>query len=236
MTSDEGDGGGADPSLSDPSHAEPRASHGFDRGSGPAHLDLCRTLPAEEVEQQLARRSGEARSRYPTPCPNDLGRPRPLQLETRAAQPPREEPGRATDVAPQGLVHRVLVRSRSTTVGSAYVLVVDEELVEVGHPAHPSDAEEAWRWSRPERRNEPGKVPQRERSSSSFGEAAPRPGEDKARAGEVVALAKDEVRGKVAGRPRLEESRRLGAELFEQVAELGSLDGVEEQTGHGAAV
>src|SRR6516225_3651500 len=123
-------------------HAEPRASHGFDRRGRPAHLDMCRVLPAEEVEQQLAWRSGDAGSRFPPPCPEGLSGPRPLKLKPRAAQSPREEPGRATDVAPKGLVHCLLVRSRTTTVGPAYVLVVDVELIEACEPAHPSDAEE----------------------------------------------------------------------------------------------
>jgi hypothetical protein len=54
--------------------------------------------------------------------------------------------------------------------------VVDEELIEARQPAHPSDAEEARRRSRSDRRNEPCEVPQRERSSSSFSQAAPRTG------------------------------------------------------------
>src|SRR5260221_5933877 len=193
---------------------------------------MCRALPTEEVEQQLAWRSGDTGSRFSPPCSNGLSGPRPLKLETCAAQSSREEPGRAADVAPKGLVHCVLVRSRTTTVGSAYVLVVDEELVEAPEPAHPSDAEEAWRGARSDRRNEPCEVPQRKRSSSSFRQAAPRTGQDKPGASEVVALAQDEVRGEVAGRPRREEGRCLGTELVEQVAELCSLDGVEERIGH----
>jgi len=122
------------------------------------------------------------------------------------------------------------------TVGPAYVLVVDEELVEAREPAHPSDTEEAWRRSRPERRDEPGEVPERERFSSLFGEAGPRAGKDKPRAGEMVVLALDEVRREIAGRPRHEESRCLGTEIVEQVAEPRSLDGVEERTGHTARV
>ena len=164
--------------LSQLLHAEPRASHRFDRRGRPAHLDMCRALPPEEVEQQLARRSGDKGGRFAPPCSNGLSGPRPLKLKSCTAQSPCEEPGRATDVAPQGLVHRMLVRSRTTTVGSAYVLVVDEELVEAREPAHPSDPEEAWRRSRSDRRDEPGEVPQRERSSTPFRKAAPRTGQD----------------------------------------------------------
>ena len=129
----------------------------------------------------------------------------------------------------------MLVGSGAAAVGSAHVLVVDEELVEVGDPAHPSDAEEAWRRSRSERRAEPGKVPQRERSPSSFSQTAPPTGQDKPRPGEVVALAEDQVRGEIAGRPRLQQRRCLGTELVEQVAELCSLHGVKE-LGHIAGV
>ena len=123
---------------------------------------------AEEVEQQLAWRSGDAGRGFPSPCSDGLSGPCPVKLETCAAQSPREEPGRASDVAPKGLIHCVLVGSRTMTVGSAYVLVVDEELVEVREPAHPSDAEEAWRWSRSDRCDEPCEVPHRERSSATI--------------------------------------------------------------------
>jgi hypothetical protein len=69
----------------------------------------------------------------------------------------------------------------------------------------------------------------------SFRQAAPRTGQDKPGAGEVVALAEDQVRGEIAGRPRLKERRCLGTELVEQVAELCSLDGVKE-LGHTGGV
>ena len=111
-------------------HAESCASHGFDRPVRSAHLDMCCALPAEEVEQQLAWRSGDAGSRFPSPCPDGLSGPCPLKLESCAVQSPREEPAPSADVAPQGLVQGMLVGSGAATVGSAYVLVVDEELIE----------------------------------------------------------------------------------------------------------
>jgi hypothetical protein len=39
-------------------HAEPRASHGFDRCIRPAYLDMCRALPAEEVEHRVEEQIG----------------------------------------------------------------------------------------------------------------------------------------------------------------------------------
>jgi hypothetical protein len=52
----------------------------------------------------------------------------------------------------------------------------------------------------------------------------------------VVALAQDQVRGQIADRPRHQESRCLGTEFAQQVGELCSLCGIEERTGHTAAV
>ena len=171
---------------------------------------------------------------FSSACPNGPCGRRPPELEPGTAQSSCEEPGRLADVAPQRLVQRDLVGSQTTTVGSADVLVVDEELVEVREPAYPSDAEEAGRRSRSDRRDKPGEIPHRERPASSFGQPTPRAGQDESGSGQAVVLADDEVRGEIAGRPRLEEGWCLGTELVEQVAEPRSLDGVEGHTGHGA--
>ena len=213
-------------------HAEPRASHRFDRRGRPVDLDLHHSLPAEEVEQQLPWEPGDMGRGVPAACSDGLRGPRPPELESRPAQSPCQEPGRTPDVAPKGLIHRMIVRSRTTTVGSANVLVMDEELVEVSEPAHPPDPEDAWRRSRSDRRDEPGEVLHCERPSSPFSKAAPRTGQDQPGSSERVVLAKDEVRGQIARRPRLKQSGCFGTQLLEQVAQLCSLDGVEEHTGH----
>jgi len=216
--------------------AESRVPDGFDRGVRPAHLDLRRVLAAEQVEQQLARRSGDARGRFPPPGPDGASGPGPLKLDTRTAQPPREVPGSAADVVPQRLVHALLAGPGITAVGSADVLMVDVELVEAREPTHPSDAEETSRRPGPERGDKPGEVPARERSLPPFGEAAPRAGQDEPWAGQTVALAQDEMRGDIAGRPRREQSRRVRTELVQQVTEPCPLGGVEVRTGHTAGV
>jgi hypothetical protein len=51
----------------------------------------------------------------------------------------------------------------------------------------------------------------------------------------VVVFAQDQVRGDIAGRPRLQQRRRLRTEFVEQVAELCPLDVVKE-LGHVAGV
>ena len=60
------------------SHAESRVPHGFDHSGGTGHLDMGRVLPAEEIEQQLARGPGDARGGFSPPCPDGLAASRPL--------------------------------------------------------------------------------------------------------------------------------------------------------------
>jgi hypothetical protein len=55
----------------------------------------------------------------------------------------------------------------------------------------------------------------------------PRTRKDEARRGEVVVLSQHEVSREVAGGPRLEDCRRVGAEFDEEIAELLTLGCVE---------
>src|SRR5437016_8044827 len=121
------------------SHAEPHSMDGLDGVSGAADFDVGRALTPKEVEQQLARHSREARSRLSSTRAQDLGRPQPLELEPDAAQSPCEEPRRYADIAPQRLVQCSGVVPWIQAVGSADILMVNEELVEVRDAAHPSD-------------------------------------------------------------------------------------------------
>src|SRR5664279_1766603 len=146
---------------------------GFDGGGGPTDLNVCRVLTTEEIEQQLARKSDDTNLGSPVPGSDDMVRPRPLELEPSAAEPPREEPACAADIAPQSRILRGRVRPRTITVGSAHILMVDEELVEGGKAPHPTDSEETSRRSRTKRCNQPGKLPTGERPSTSFGESGP---------------------------------------------------------------
>ncbi len=110
--------------------------------------------------------------------------------------------------------------------------MVNEELVEVGSAAHPSDPEEAWRRSGADRVNEPGKVSACQGSCSPFGEAAPPTGQDKPGACQAIEIAQDQVRGEVTRRPRREQGGCVRAELSQQVAQLCSLSGIEELPAH----
>jgi len=134
------------------------------------------------------------------------------------------------------LVQHAVVGPRSTTVGSTGVLVVDEEFVETRKSAHPPDAEEARRWWRSDRRNEPGVVPERESCLSAFGQATPRAGQDESRPGERVVLPEGKVRREIACRPRIEQGWCVRSELVQRVAELRPFDAVDEHLGHIAGV
>lgn len=104
---------------------------------------------------------------------------------------------------------------------------MDEELVQVREPTYPSDPEET-RWRpRSNDRDELREPLLLQYDPPPFGEAAPRAGKDEPRCSEVVVLAEDEVRREVVRRPRLEKRRSLRAEFVEEIAELGSLDGVD---------
>src|SRR4051812_41818475 len=96
-----------------------RAPYGFHRGSRPTHFDPGRPLPPEKVEQQFTRRPGDTGRGLTPPCPNGPSGPRPLDLKTGAAQPPGQKPRRPADIAPQSLIHRLLIRSGTTAVSSA---------------------------------------------------------------------------------------------------------------------
>ncbi len=67
------------------SHAEPPASDGVDGVGGSAEFDVRHTLTTEEIEQQLARKSGDANGRVPSPGHYGMGRPCPSELEPRVA-------------------------------------------------------------------------------------------------------------------------------------------------------
>jgi len=60
----------------------------------------------------------------------------------------------------------------------------------------------------------------------------PPPGQHQAGCRESVVLTEDEVGREVARRPRFEQGRRVGTELDEEVAQLVSLECVEQHLGH----
>ena len=67
-------------------------------------------------------------------------------------------PATAANVSPQGGIHRRGEAAGSLAIGSANILVMNEELVEVRYGTHPSDAEESDRRAGPYPPDEPRKV------------------------------------------------------------------------------
>src|SRR5690349_13909325 len=199
-----------------PLHAEPRAFDSLDRVSAPDDLDLRGTTAAEEVQQKLTRQPHKTGGGIAAPDPNHLSGSDPLDLESGAAKSSGEEPRHEPDISPQRRLHLTRVRTRVKTVGSAHVFVVNKEFVEVGKSPHPGEAEEAGGWPRPDRRYQLGVVAARERFSSPLGEAAPSTGDDEPGCRDGVMLAKHQMGHQIAGGPRREESRRIGAEFIKQ--------------------
>jgi len=97
------------------------------------------------MDEQLAWGRDDAGSWLAAPGSNDARGPGPLNFKSGPSQSAREEPGPTDNVCPQRLVHRGVKCARAATVGSAHVLVVDEELVEVRKAAQPTELEDTWR-------------------------------------------------------------------------------------------
>lgn len=189
--------------LGRPLHAELCASHGFDRRLRSAHLDMRCALSAEEVEQQFAWRSGDAGSGFPSPCSNGLSGPRPRKLESCAVQSPREEPGRPTDAAPKGLAHFLLVGSGAATVALRTSSWWTKNSLRLGsRRTHPM-------------RKKPGGGPDRIVALSQVKSLSPSallrrsakrphpPGRTSPGPAMESRSRRTQVRGKIAGRPRL---------------------------------
>src|SRR5204863_6436976 len=77
----------------------------------------------------------------------------PVNLEPGGVEPPSQVAA-AANVSPQGSIHCRLEVTGPTPVRSAYVLVVNEELVQIREGADPSNAEEPDRRAGPDPRDE----------------------------------------------------------------------------------
>ena len=73
-------------------------------------------------------------------------------------QPPTQIAAAAANVSPQGSIHRRREATRPLAIGSANVLVMNKELVEIRQGADPSDAEEPDGRAGPDPRDEPREV------------------------------------------------------------------------------
>ena len=141
----------ANPPSSSSAHMPNDVSRdGGNRGGLACDLDLGYGLSSEEIQQEFAGRSDEPSRRLASPGSHSLACPGPLELESHAAEAPSKKPRCASDVAPQGCIEIRHVAPRPPAVRPAHVLVMHEELVEVGKSPDPTDAEEARRRPRPD--------------------------------------------------------------------------------------
>src|SRR5262249_48862722 len=136
----------------------------------------------------------------------------PCEFEPRAAQPPREEPARADDVAEQRDILCGRVDARPQAVCSPHIFVMDEKLVEVRESTYRPESEEAGRRAGSNHGDECVEVALFHRGPPPFSEPPPRAGNHQPRSGEVVVFAEDEMCGEVTRRPRAEERRRVRAQ------------------------
>ena len=155
--------------------------------------------PAGRTSRAGARLGGPAMRAWALPCPDGPSGPRP------GSSRPAPRSRRARN---QGA--RLTLRHRASSMACSFVGDHGRRLggrPRGGRRTHSGSAAGApsrcgtgrWR-SRPERRDEPGENPQRQRRSSLPGGPTHRAGPARGRPG--AALAQDEVRGHIAGRPR----------------------------------
>src|SRR5262245_37557604 len=125
----------------------------------PGGIDLRRSLAPEQVEEKFAGRTAEPSRGFAVANCVPLVGSRPFDLEPDPAQPATQVATTSADVSPESRLQcgREGVAGASV-VRSAHVLVVHEELVQVREGAHPSDAEEPGRWTRPDPLDEPPEV------------------------------------------------------------------------------
>ena len=214
------------------SHAEVRAVNSCHRFVVPADFYLGSSSPTEQVEEQFTRCGAQSRGRMAPPHSESLAGSCSLDFQAGAAQASAQEAATSANVAPQGGLQIVREGTWPEPVGSPYVFVMHEELVEVREASNPPDAEECPRWPGSDGRDEIGERRLLQRAPSPFGESAPRSGDDQSGRGEQIALPEDEVGHEVMRRPPVEQGRGLGTELVEKVAQLKTFLSVERERPH----
>jgi hypothetical protein len=117
-------------------------------------------------------------------------------------QPPAQVVAAATNIAPQGRIHFRRQASGLSSVGSADVLVVDEELVEIRHGPHPPKAEEAGGRAGPDPPDERGEVLTLGQSDPALlGEPLEGSRQDEAGPGNEIVFSQHKVGGEVMSSP-----------------------------------
>ena len=162
------------------SHPEMRALHRRDGLRRSTHFDLRRGLAPKDIQKEFARQSAESSHWLTWSNPHPLVGSSPLDLEAASRKPATQKAATAANVSPQRGIHRRREAAWPLAIGSANILVVNEELVEIRHGAHPSDAEESDRRAGPDPPDEPREVRALSQSGPApLGEPLERTGQDK---------------------------------------------------------
>ena len=130
----------------------------------------------------------------------------------------------ATNVSPQGSIHCRREATGPLLIGSANVLMMNKELIQVRQGADPSDAEHTDGRAGPDPRDEPREV-------LSLGQSGPTPlgeplegtRENDARASNEIAFSQHKVGSEIVSSPALEQCRNGRAQLVKKLAELKAL-------------
>lgn len=129
-------------------------------------------------------------------------------------QPPTQVVAAAANVSPQGSIHCRREPTRLKSVGSANVLVMNEELVEIRQGADPPDAEDPDGRAGPDPRDEPPEVVALGQSGPTpLGERLEGTRENQAWAGNEIAFSQYDVGGEIVSSPLLDEGRSGRADL-----------------------
>lgn len=219
------------------SHAEVRAMQRRNGLRWSAHFDMCCGLAPKNVEEEFAWRTAESSHRRARSKRHALAGSGPLDLEPGRAKPPTEVMAAAAHVSPQRSIHCRREATGPSSVGSANILVMNKELVEIGQFTDPPDAEEPRGRAGPDPCEEPREVLGLCQSGPTpLGEPLEGTRKNEARTSNQIAFPQHDVGGEIVSSPTLEQSGNGRAELVEEITERKALLHVERNVSHGAEV
>jgi hypothetical protein len=135
-------------------------------------------------------------------------------------KPPTQVAAAAANIPPQRGIHCRREVPGPVVIGSANVLVMNEELVQIRKRTDPFKTEEPPRRAAPDARDEPREVLAVSQSGpAAFGEPLEGAGQNEARPANEIAFSQHEMSGEIVSSPALEQGRSRRAEVLEKIAE-----------------
>lgn len=152
-------------------------------------------------------------------------------------KPPTQVAAAAANISPQGSLHCRCEATRPLSIGSANVLVMNKELVEIRQSADPGDAEQPDGRPGPDPRDEPREVLAVSQSDPALlSEPFEGAWQNEARAGNEIAFSQHDVGGEVTSGPALQQGGNVGTKLLQEITEFTALLRVQPDISHAAAV